>query len=1110
MVSPVSNFTLEGFERFRVERRLGRGGFGEVFKAWDQQLERHVAIKLLSQYDPQAHLQLAGEFSRVQSIKHPNLVELYELLYIRRRPVLLMEYLPDAVSFPSGVRDDIWDREADVAMSMTTIAATRRLLLEEELQQPLSTPLPPSHQPRFFTAALGLLNGLDALHRRGLVHRDIKPSNVVLAEGRTVLLDYGLTMGDGGELIELAGTAGYIAPELLTGGRATRMCDIYSVGMLFARSLLGRLPSSKERATGVELYAHFLSGDRSDEFYKLLTRATSRVAEERPTVTELIDVIQTANDDQYASRPSSDRRVGSQQELVDRITAQISDHVCVLRGPIGAGKTGVINDSLAKWSSEGEHHEVFRVDAASESFDRLLGRIVHTGAERLMGFAERDEVPVRGLRISNQLAVRFPVIEAALENLGMPRQLGATSSTQTSERDPQLVAQWLRALYHKTPWIVVIEHVDPTDADIVGFIETLFQQGEFAPCGGALVSSTFRLDGLSELPRAVSFDCQPLTLGEIEDLMDSISVPFDDEQRKRAAEKLKALTRGFRKPLNQLIVHLSDASKAVAKNEGVTDAIRQALSTIIGGLSPEGVAVLWVVSAARSPVRPQWLKTICSMDENIDVTLQNLGDLCLIDRTLLDDGAIAYLPYSPELSRLFLEYVSLSTFPADAAEKRLEALSGASISGTHLVARLYSTFENQRASSSSYRRCIRLLLRSHRYDQALKVCEEFMGQTGLTDTDFRAIASVFIHCRRPLEASIHMERYGVHSGSDLALLARRIRWEAGDRRDERDGVQQSTTRLSTSWSRDRITSSLIGLYHTLKSEVATRLPAADPSLVEDFSEVHPSLVNTFQLFKESRWLRCLEATTSNRWVELDDPAELISLLRLYDYIIARSQFFLNRPLSERIVANPEGSLLHVGNQRFQTAISYLNVGWLLGLQEGSVLEVVRRVDQCAEVLDEYKSGPDLRRLLNEAQSAKRILQGRHAASDIALWPRFTSELVSQHLTDFFDARETADEQKAREVLTEGFRQSYHGGSKLIASVLLMLFGRFPEERLFAERVLKASGWKVPDVAACLLMGLSRDELYELRAEISSVEGIQLPSQTTFDIRSFVGARRSRT
>lgn len=1114
MVSPVSNFTLEGFERFRVKRRLGRGGFGEVFKAWDHQSGRHIAIKLLSQYDPQAHLQLAGEFSRVQSIRHPNLVELYELLYIRRRPVLLMEYLPDAVPFPSGVRDDIWDRDADVAMSMTTIAATRRLLIEEELRQPVSAPLPPTHQPRFFTAALGLLNGLDALHRRGLVHRDIKPSNVVLAEGRAVLLDYGLTMDDGGELIELAGTAGYIAPELLSGGRATRKCDIYSVGMLFARSLLGRLPSTKDRASGIELYAHFLAHDQHSDFFELLSRATSHVAEDRPTVSELIDVVQVAADGQSAPRSADAYHVEGQSEIVERIASSLSNNLCVLRGPIGAGKTTTVNDVLTTWSQQNEQPQVFRVDAASESFERLLSRIVHAGAERLMGFANRDEVPVRGLRISNQLATRFPVVEAALENLGMPRQLGAESTALAFVREAPLIAQWLRALYHGTAWIAVIEHVDPTDRDIVGFLATLFQQGEFPQCSGALVTSTFHLDELDDLPNAISFECLPLAHVEVEELVRSSYLSSDEEQITRAAEQLRSLTRGFRQPLGELLAHMPNCGcERVVRGEAkIVDVIREALASIIGSLTPEGVAALWVICAARSLVRPKWLHIICSPDESIDVTLKHLSALHLVDRALFDDGTIGYVPYSPALSRVFLEFVSASAFQTSVSIARLEALENTSISGTHLVARLYAEIGSDEAASRAYRRCLRLLFRSHRYDESLKVCEEFMGRENLTVIDFKAIASVYIHCRRPLDASAHMQKKeALSDDSELIQLSRRIRWQAGDHRQKLDG--ESGTSLTAKEPSRRIKTGLLSIrdiYRDVRDALITRPLPHERSPCADFTDVHPSIKGAYQLYRESKWRRCLEATTADRWVELDDPAELISLLRLYDYMIARSQFFINRPLSEQTTVFPPGSQTLGGNHRFQTAVSYLNVGWLIGLQEGSVLDVVRRVEQCGEILDEFGSGPDLRRLLDEARSAKRILQGKTQASEIIPWPKFASELVTENLSDFFDALEVADERRAREILKHGFRMSYHGGSKLIAMVLLMLFGQFTEERLFAEESLQASGWQIPDVAACLLFGVSREELRGLRSEISAVEGIQLPSKTTADIRSFVGAGRPRS
>jgi hypothetical protein len=205
--------------RFEIRRRIGAGGMGVVYEAFDRRLETEVAIKTLRHADPDTLLRLKEEFRGLQGIEHPNLVSLGELIQEEGTWLLTME-LVRGVDFLAHVRGEQLD------------------------------------EARLRAALAQLAQGLAALHAAGKVHRDVKPSNVlVTAAGRVVLLDFGLATDTGADLqsteVQVVGTAAYMAPEQAMVGRASAAADWYSFGVVLYEALTGRLPYTG--ATGVDI-----------------------------------------------------------------------------------------------------------------------------------------------------------------------------------------------------------------------------------------------------------------------------------------------------------------------------------------------------------------------------------------------------------------------------------------------------------------------------------------------------------------------------------------------------------------------------------------------------------------------------------------------------------------------------------------------------------------------------------------------------------------------------------------------------------------------------------------------------------------------------------------
>ncbi|MEZ4655107.1 MAG: serine/threonine-protein kinase [Candidatus Eisenbacteria bacterium] len=205
--------------RFRIEGILGRGGMGEVYQAFDLELEAPIALKVLR---PElassrgAAERLKREVVLARRVTHPNVCRTFDLWRHRGKPgsalFLTMELL---------IGESLEDR----------LARRGRLPFAEvrELAKPL-------------------LRALHAAHRAQVVHRDLKPGNVMLIpreDGEQVLVtDFGVAVATSGPSASSGwlGSPGYMAPEQLRGDTVGPAADIYALGTLLFEALTGRLP----------------------------------------------------------------------------------------------------------------------------------------------------------------------------------------------------------------------------------------------------------------------------------------------------------------------------------------------------------------------------------------------------------------------------------------------------------------------------------------------------------------------------------------------------------------------------------------------------------------------------------------------------------------------------------------------------------------------------------------------------------------------------------------------------------------------------------------------------------------------------------------------------
>jgi len=199
-------------ERWQVGKRLGAGGQGEVWAAFDRELKEWVAVKVLTRPDDVTAVErLRQEVSVGRKLQHQHLVRVYELVDAGPSMAVVMEYL-EGGSLSARISEDG--------------------LPVREVEQ----------------IADALLDALACLHREGIVHRDVKPANVLFnRDGVPKLGDFGTLSSEKRNRIltetrMTVGTPAYMSPEQLRGEKAAPPSDLFSLGITLYHLLTGKRP----------------------------------------------------------------------------------------------------------------------------------------------------------------------------------------------------------------------------------------------------------------------------------------------------------------------------------------------------------------------------------------------------------------------------------------------------------------------------------------------------------------------------------------------------------------------------------------------------------------------------------------------------------------------------------------------------------------------------------------------------------------------------------------------------------------------------------------------------------------------------------------------------
>jgi serine/threonine protein kinase len=200
-----------------VLERIGRGSYGDVYRAHDPRLGRDVALKLLRDVDNDGESSLIREGHLLARVRHPNVVTVYGAERISNRTGVWMEL----------VRGETLEQQLRGGHKFSG----------EEVR----------------AIGIDLCRAIHAVHAAGLLHRDIKAQNVIRADdGRLVLMDLGTGVEGRESAPRLAGTPAYLAPEVLFGGAPSAASEVYALGVLLFHLATGDFPVKGKDLSSLE------------------------------------------------------------------------------------------------------------------------------------------------------------------------------------------------------------------------------------------------------------------------------------------------------------------------------------------------------------------------------------------------------------------------------------------------------------------------------------------------------------------------------------------------------------------------------------------------------------------------------------------------------------------------------------------------------------------------------------------------------------------------------------------------------------------------------------------------------------------------------------------
>ncbi len=432
--------------RYEMQKELGKGAMGTIYRAHDTVLDRDVALKLLSstQLTAESRVKLLTEAKAAAKLNHPNIVSIFDAGEIDHSPYIVMELVEGAS-------------------------------LYEEKPKSLAEILNISRQ---------ICAALEHAHHNGIVHRDLKPENVIRAkDGIVKLSDFGMAHSFSTRLSSegaIIGTVFYIAPESVQGRAIDGRTDLYALGVMLYEWLTGILPFSADDPVAVisqHLYApivppHTYNQEIPPSLESLILKLLSKLPEDRPSSAEEVNstlaAIETVQEKGFPSsqvffldRLARGRLVGREMEMQEmralwQKTISGEGHVLLVSGEPGIGKTRLVRELMANVAVSGGR--------------ALMGECFAEGGMPYAPFAPmiRESVPGTGnakLRLHEYVIADLIKITPGLESAfpAVIPNLALDPMTEQQHILESLVA-WCQALTENYPILLFFDDAHWADS----------------------------------------------------------------------------------------------------------------------------------------------------------------------------------------------------------------------------------------------------------------------------------------------------------------------------------------------------------------------------------------------------------------------------------------------------------------------------------------------------------------------------------------------------------------------------------------------------------------------------------------------------------------------
>ncbi len=411
---------LSGSPRFQILDKLGEGGVGVVYDAYDRVRDMRVAVKVLRKVDAEEIYRFKREFRALRGLSHPNIVTLYELISEGEQWLLTMEPVAgdDFLTYVRAGRDPGPLPAAQPTYDGTTITSVtpEDMALEHPMggsppgaaveRKPLADVVDMDRMREAFSQ---LARALRTLHAAGVIHRDLKPANLIVTpDDRVVLVDFGIvaeldrpTGPQSG--IRIVGTPAFMAPEQAAGQSPSAATDWYAFGVLMYIALTGRRPfegsahyvmDAKQRwdPPPPRLFIEDVPAEIEELCVQLVTRDPAR----RPGAREILARLGPSADASRARHsitgvPLSTKRqvfVGRQRELekLRQLFVEVeggSARCVVIEGMSGIGKTCLAERFIDELTARREACAVFAGQChasetlAYQAFDGVIDDLSH-------------------------------------------------------------------------------------------------------------------------------------------------------------------------------------------------------------------------------------------------------------------------------------------------------------------------------------------------------------------------------------------------------------------------------------------------------------------------------------------------------------------------------------------------------------------------------------------------------------------------------------------------------------------------------------------------------------------------------------------------------------